>query len=236
MTASLLDAVAGAIGVAGPTGTSVHGHEERRGTGMVTLYPLGDHSALWCDPEVVDRVAAAVRSYVELPLTIADWAVIADSHGATPIGVGFEHVLPPNWQPPVIDVEQLDPRSTETVRLVTELLDRCSEDDRDEADFDPDHLDPILVGRVQDDELVAIAGGRPEPLRPGFHDIGVVVRPDRRHAGIGVEVVAGVAARILDAGEHPLYRCNLDNVGSRRLAERVGFVRVLEIAAFRWND
>ena len=64
----------------------------------------------------------------------------------------------------------------------------------------------------------------------------MVVRPDRRHAGIGVDVVAGVAERILDAGEHPLYRCNLDNVGSRRLAERVGFVRVLEIAAFRWND
>jgi GNAT superfamily N-acetyltransferase len=238
VTRSLVDGLAGVIGVVDPDrrGTSVHAHEDRRGTGLVTHYPLGVRSALWSDPDVAESVTAAIARHADEPLTRAGWDSIARSQGAVPVGVGLEHLLPDRWVAPsaAATVVDFDPELPDTVRRVTDLLARCPEDDRDEADFDPQHLDPFLVGWVDGDELVALAGGRPEPVRPGFHDIGVLVRPDRRREGIGVALVAAVSARLLDAGEYPLYRCNLDNVGSRRLAEQVGYVRALEIAAYRW--
>jgi GNAT superfamily N-acetyltransferase len=217
-------------------GTSVHSSDERRGTRLASHYRVGEHSVVWCDPAVVESVLELDGRPAPLDIeTLAAWAA---RHGATRVGAGYDHVLAPSFRAPDRPgaVTALDPSSAAAVDLVADLLDACSEDDRDEAEFELEALDPHLVGWLEHDRLLALAGARPWVARPGFLDIGVITHPAARRRGLGRAVVAEVAARVLIHGRLPLYRCNADNVASWRLCRSVGFEVAVEIEAYLFPD
>ena len=132
----------------------------------------------------------------------------------------------------IVHTHGLDPA---TIELVARLLGECSADDNDDAEFDLDALDPFLVGWRDGDRLLGLAGGRPWSPRPGLHDLGVIVHPAARRRGVGAAVVAAVSADLIAAGERPVYRCNEENTGSRRLCRSVGYEPIVELEAFSWS-
>ena len=218
----------------GVTGSSVAPVAARRGQRLVSLYRVGPHSVLVTDPDLSDRF----DSWHGRPGVVAfeEFEALASAHGATRLGRGFDHVPATGWSAPErpAAVVDLDSSAPATIGLVGALLEDCPPADRDEAEFDLAALDPVLVGWVAGGRLTAVAGGRPEPARPGCHDIGVIVHPAGRRGGRGQAVVAAVTERLVAAGELPLYRYGATNAGSGRLCRAVGFEMVAELEAFEW--
>ncbi len=206
----------------------------RSGDRTASHYRIGRHSLIWIDPDLQPLFALLRNDKTALTFEqFRDWA---GSRGATPLGHGLEHLLADTYRPTpwAAGVIVLDSESEAGTALVRTLLDDCSEADLDEAEFDLAALDPYLVGWVERGRLLALAGGRPEPVRPGCMDIGVLVHVEARGSGRGRAVVAAAVDEVLAAGQIPLYRCNETNVGSRRLCRSVGFELVLELDAVRW--
>ena len=207
---------------------------DRSGQRRVTLHRVDRHAVLWIDPHLENELSEW-RGQSTTPTfeEFRDWAFVA---GATLLGHGLEHLLPEAHRrasrAPELTV--IDGGSPTGIELVQTLLDECSADDLDEAEFEIEALDPFLVGRVESNRLVALAGGRTEPARPGCMDIGVLVHPDHRQVGHGRGVVTAVADELIAAGHLPLYRCASSNVGSRQLCRSVGFELALELEAFEW--
>lgn len=216
------------------SGTTVCPADDRRESNVVSHYRIGLHSVLWCDPALGARVGRFDGA--DHGMTLADFDGWATADGAELLGSGFDHALPDDWseppRPPA--AERLDTTDPSAVERIRALLDACTADERDDADFDVDALDPFLVGWRDRDRVLALAGGRPWPPRPGHHDIGVIVHPEARGRGLGAAVVAALTSDIVDAGETPLYRCNQDNVGSWSLCRSVGYRSVAELTAHRW--
>lgn len=218
-------------------GVSVVAGDDRRGQRLVSHYRVGRHSVLWVDPELAGEVADFDGRAPALAFD--EFGAWAGERDAELLGRGREHLLPRSFDTPSNrpEVQVLDGTDPRVVELVAALLAECSDDDREEADFDLDALDRFLVGWIGPDAgLRALAGGRVFEARPGFVDVGVLVRPSARRAGRGRSVIAGVVAAVLAAGETPLYRCGAHNVASQRLCRGLGFELVLELEAFRWPD
>lgn len=101
----------------------------------------------------------------------------------------------------------------------------CPEDDRENAYVELDHW--AVYGALVDGRIVAAASAYgwnpPGATDSALADIGVLTRPDARGQGHGVAVVEALARHILAAGQEPLYRCTLDNLGSAGVARRAGF-------------
>jgi GNAT superfamily N-acetyltransferase len=238
VTEGYLATVASVVGldpsIADRPGTTVAATEGRRGERLVSHYHLGRHSVLWCDPDVVANLLELDGR--DTSLEFAEFERWAMERGVTRLGGGLDHVLPAGYRPPdrAGAIAVLDGASPITIDLVADLLDRCPEDDGEDADFDLEALDPYLVGWMDDDGLRALAGARPWDDRPGYHDIGVLVHPGSRRHGLGAQVVAALTTELLMRGEQPLYRCSTDNVGSAQLCRRVGFELAIELVAYRW--
>lgn len=215
-------------------GSSVVPEAERRATGRVSHLHIGRRSLIWTDPDLLGDLSRWSTRATAIGFDeFRTWAV---GHGAVLLGHGLEHLLP-GFIRPVVGASQLsvlDGESSAGIETVRTLLDECSEDDLDEAEFDLDALDPYLVGWIEDGRLRALAGGRPDGDRPGCMDIGVLVHHEARRVGCGRAVVHAVADAIRDAGHVALYRCGSGNVGSQRLCLSVGFELVLELDGFQW--
>jgi hypothetical protein len=206
----------------------------RSGERTASHHHVGQRSVIWIDPGL-EPLLSRLRSDATA-LTFEQFRDWAASNGAAHLGHGLEHLLADTYRstPWAESLAVIDGHSATGTALVRTLLDDCSEDDLDEAEFDLDALDPYLVGWVEQGRLLALAGGRPEPVRPGCMDIGVLVHADARRSRKGRAVVAAAADEVLAAGQVPLYRCNDENIGSRRLCRSVGFELVLELDAVRW--
>jgi GNAT superfamily N-acetyltransferase len=217
-------------------GTTIVASPNRAGRPLVSQYNIGDHTVLWTGPDSAHRVK--VLESTSTPLTNAkflDWAVEA---GAKSHGVGHDHVLDAAAPLPTVDqsLEYLDGALPETIDRARQLFATASAKELDEADFELDALDPVLTGWTEAGLLVALGGARPWEYRPGFHDIGVLVSPLHRREGLGRRVVAGAIAGVMQSGGKPLYRCDVDNHGSKGIAMSLGFRVACSIQAVEWPN
>ncbi len=233
-------AIAGVLGI-DPTlfdtpGTTVRADPAREGLRLASRYAAGEHVVIWTEPALFDTVA--VLDGRATAITDDEFAAWGASVGAEVLGRGYDHVLPDGFRAPDRPgaIVVLDPAAPAAIELVAELLDACSEDDRDEAEFELDALDEVLVGWLEGDRLLALAGGREWAARPGFRDMGVIVHPAARRRGLGRAVVEQAATEVLMRGHRPLYRCNEENTGSVRLCRSVGFEVACRVSAVRFPD
>jgi len=232
--ASLLAAAETAHGRPLGSGTTLVVDPGRDGTGSATCYPTPHASIVWCDASVVERLAGVESSR---PLSAEEFVAAAADLGATLLGYGLNHVLDGAPQRPDADLGDLVVRhigidDVPPISMLDDLIAACDEDDVEEADLDRDHLDPtftLLV--VPDGTIAAYASGRPHDVEPSFDDIAVLTHPAWRGRRLGALTVHEFIRHRQAEDRGWFYRCNVDNVGSNRVAESLGFTLVTTIGA-----
>lgn len=66
-----------------------------------------------------------------------------------------------------------------------------------------------------------------------FDDVGIVTTPTYRGRGLGRAAVGHLVRQQHNRGRLALYNCDVDNVGSDRLAESLGFTLAQTVASVR---
>ena len=163
----------------------------------------------------------------EKAVAAADPAAYASDVAGRPRGAGLLHYFagsPGNDPDPRVRVLEAADRP-----LLDELQRAAGAAETEEAEVDVD--DPIAVGIVESDRLLAIASLLDEGS--DAVDIGVLVDPKQRRRRLGAAVVRDITARAAGSGRLVQYRCNLENEASARLARACGFMLwgVLAIAS-----
>lgn len=226
----------------GRPGTTVVGGETRAGSGALACYRAGRHLVIWCDPEVVDRVADLADPDATLDAATLSERV-ADA-GFQPFASIVTSLLA---GPPPLPVEPggpyrhhwLSAERPDHVDAVQAFAARCDADDVEAAGLDEiddgyaeaaiNVLTPLDVDGVSP---VAYASASDWVWDEDFADIGVLVHGDHRGRGLGRFVVASTVQRLLADHRIPQYRHAADNHGSRAIARGLGFEPVVTLDYF----
>ena len=110
---------------------------------------------------------------------------------------------------------------------MNDFFKHCSEEDLDDADIDLDEPDPVIFCGFYDNQIVAYASHRYFP--EGIADIGVLIHPDHRKKGYGLDVVSHDTRWCLDNNIIPMYRVWENNIGSVSLVKKLGFTCFVEV-------
>jgi GNAT superfamily N-acetyltransferase len=215
-------------------GTTLVVDPVRDGTGSATCYPTPHASIVWCDRGVFDRLAS-IESAV--PMSAEAFVAAATDLGAALLGLGHNRVLDGDPRRPDADLGSLVVRHFGTsdappMSMLDGLIAACSDDEVEAADLDLDHLDPtytLLVSR--NGTIAAYASARPSDFEPSFDDIAVLTHPEWRGRRLGALAVHEYIRHRHTQGRRWLYRCNVDNIGSNRVATSLGFTLVATIGA-----
>jgi hypothetical protein len=236
----LLDAVSakasGSLGRALPAGTTVVPSTDREGSTSVVAYPLGDRTVIWCAPALAPQLKSLNGPDA---LTADEYLAAAAELGGAFVGMGRCRVL--NTEPKTpshegYDLIELDRDNEADRQLLAAFIAACPKDDLDEAELDIDDLDPaIVVAVAPDGSIASYASGRDWWMDADFDDVGVVTHPDHRGHRLGAVVVAEFAKQRMSAGRLMFYNCDVENLGSNRVAETVGFELVVTVAAARFE-
>lgn len=100
-----------------------------------------------------------------------------------------------------------------------EFQSSASEDDLDAAYVELDHW--AVFGAFEQDRLVCAASMYPWE-KSHLADLGILTLPDFRGRGYGRRVLRAICANAVEQGYEPQYRCQLDNLASKALAEASG--------------
>ncbi|MDH3753497.1 MAG: hypothetical protein OEU32_06445 [Acidimicrobiia bacterium] len=238
VTRSFLVGLADAMGidrdVLDRVGTTVAPGSDRAGTGVASCYRLGEHTVIWCDPVLNDRLAAAIPAGEQWDAgRFAAWAT---GEGAEPLGRAVMHVLegqgPSHEMPDGVRLRWLDRGSERDVAQLTAFCASCTVDEVESAEIDLGDLDPRIVVAVDDDGAIgAYASALPWEYDEGFDDIGVLSRPDVRRRGWTAAALGALIERQHALRLEPLYRCDTDNDASMAVAHWAGFVPATELTA-----
>ena len=82
----------------------------------------------------------------------------------------------------------------------------------------------VAAGAVVDGELVAV--GFAGYASDRHAEVGVVTREDHRNRGLSTAAAALVCAELVRSGKTPVWSTSEENVASRRVAAKLGFVEV----------
>jgi RimJ/RimL family protein N-acetyltransferase len=222
-------------------GTTIAPVADRTGLKTASAYEIGEHTLIFCDPEVAGVVGSLASSTDSFPSDrLAGWGT---EHGFTYVGAGWCHLAdqsmvtdlppPPDATPVILDRDNADDKA-----LIAGLVEVTDPDEADEADLDLENLDPFILGLLdQDGRIGAYASEKSsEHDAEFFADIAILTRSDMRGMGWGRAAVSILCGHIFDRARLPLYRCSQDNTGSRRLALSLGFEQVVALAAIRGSD
>jgi len=222
-------------------GTVIAPNERRAGSGAATSYPTPSGTIIWCDPAIVDTVADILEGVAGRAIDSSEFVDLATERGATLSGFGNNRVLLGAVGRPVISASNVTARRLDgddpiDLELLATLASGVSEDDRDEAEFDLDRLDPFIVGVLLDGQLIADASGIAASIDERFDDIAVLTHPDHRRRGFAAFAVSEFVRHRLadDPARRFLYRCNSDNSGSNAVAESLGFTLANTLGAVRF--
>jgi GNAT superfamily N-acetyltransferase len=197
---------------------------------LAVAYPLGERTIVWCA-----RSLASKLTPLNGPSALSNDEFIARAIelGGVYEGAGHQRVLPGPAPEPAVDSSRLvvlDRGDADHRGLIAAFVDRCSDDDLDEAELSMELLDEAIVGVLDDaGALASYAGSRPWVFDAGFDEVAVITRPDQRGRGLGAAAVAELSRRRQAVGRSMFYNCDVDNIGSSRLAESVGFELVYTV-------
>jgi len=220
--------------------TTVHAIAGRADTGRCSVYRIGRSITAWCDPAIVarvDEILASVLTHRDPPSSLDLIDLAMESHGAHE-GRGLVHIAPAGGMrtalPPAgLTTCVIDPAVPEHMALLRNFVDTAPDGAIESAEIDIDHPDPHIELMIDDNHKpVSYASWIRWDTAPAFADIGVATLPSHRRLGAGVAAVIDVAGAAAHSGLHPVYRCDTDNDGSRRLALSAGFVEVCELSAW----
>lgn len=219
-----------------PLGTTVVASAEREGSTAAVAYPLGEQTVIWCAPTVAPLLSSLIRPDA---LTVDEFVAAGELLGGTFEGTGRHMVLA--GEPAVLSDRRYGPvelhRDVASDReLLAAFIGSCSDDDLDEAELDFDELDAAMLVLVDAaGSIASYAGARPWALDADFDDIAVITHPDHRGCRLGAVVVAEFSRRRQQAGRMMFYSHGMENVGSSRVAETVGFEAVATVAAISFS-
>jgi GNAT superfamily N-acetyltransferase len=213
-------------------GTTIVADPDRAGSNAAVIYPLAGHTLVWCSPEfapglgwLADDVAFTGEEVVEKLL----------GRGGELLGAGNHRVLdigPIDRSGTGCRLVRLDPAEPAALRRLQAFIDDCDPDDLDEAELALDDLDDtIIVAFDDDDTIAAFSSVRPWSIDPDFDDIAVLTHPKHRRKGLAAAVVSALSSQQQAAGRLLFYSCDVDNIGSNRVAESVGFDLVATVSA-----
>lgn len=229
---SMLVALGGDPSLLGRTGTTAVPDVERADSRRVACYQIGKHTALPCDPGVVDRLSALASGTESMSDdAFRSWAA---DQGASVLGQSVMKLAGAQGLasiPPPGPVHVFDWSRPGDLELMQAFVDACSDDDLDEAEVAMDDLDDMAIAvLLADGSVGAFASSRPFEDDRDFGDIGIVAKAETRRSGWGRAAVSVLINQILvPAGVEPLYRCDPDNVGSDRLSAALGFEAVVAL-------
>jgi GNAT superfamily N-acetyltransferase len=232
LIAAVTTAAGDALGCEPPTGTAIVASEAREGSKLAVAYPLAERTIVWCAPGLASRLAPLEGPTV---LDNDEFTARASELGGVYEGAGHHRVLARPAPEPAVETSRLvvlDRGDAEHRALIAAFIDRCSDDDLDEAELSIELLDEAIVGVLDDaGALVSYASSRPWVFDACFDDVAVITRPDQRGRGLGAAAVAELSRRRQAVGHSMFYSCDIENIGSSRLAESVGFQLVYTVTA-----
>lgn len=235
--AGVLRSAAAKLGTDTLDATTVIADPERIGSDVAVIYPLEQHTLIWCSPDHAPGLASLAAD-----TPIGDRAAVdaLRRHGGEVAGAGNHRVLPA--EPIVVGaaadmrITPLDPTDPHALALLRAFVDDCDADDLDEAELDMDDLDDTIVVALDGTgAIAALSSVRPWSIDPAFDDIAVITHPRHRRRGLGAATVAALSAQQREAGRLLFYSCGVDNVGSNRVAESVGFEMVATVTAVSFH-
>ncbi|MGP5732949.1 GNAT family N-acetyltransferase [Arthrobacter rhombi] len=219
-----------------PPGTTVLGSRSREGSRKAVAYPMGEPTLITCAPRLVARLGSIDGGPA---LSNDAFVSAATALGGTPASWGRFRVFEGVPSDPDLDPARVVPLDRDQERdraIIAEFIAACTEDDLAAAELEMDHLDPSILGVQSDDGVLgALAFGRPWPLDDRFNDVGIVTAPEYRGRGLGRAAVAQFVRQQHDRGRLSLYNCDVDNIGSDRLADSLGFTLVQTVASVRFT-
>ncbi|MEM9654577.1 MAG: GNAT family N-acetyltransferase [Actinomycetota bacterium] len=222
-------------------GTTVVGREDRAGSGVVVCYWAGEHTLVWADPEVIDRIGSmndgsTARPLAEVTdtLTAGGFDLLATADMRVLSGPPVQPArIPKGYNHRWLTTADAD------VALVKAFADRSDPVDVEEAALDDlDNFDETAINvlTAADDPLgetlLAYGSACDWDWDPLFGDIGVLVDPEHRKAGLGRLVVAHTTQQLVTEGRIPLYRHGRHNLGSMGIAVGLGFEVATTLAYF----
>ena len=203
---------------------------------MAVAYPLGERTVIWCAPPIATRLADLDRPDA---VTADEFVAAGELLGGAFVGRGRNLVLatdPAALHDHRYEPIELDRDNDRDRELLAAFAGACSDEELDEAELDLDELDPAILVLVDDTgSIAAYASGRPWAMDADFDDIAVITHPQHRGRGLGAKTVAEFARRRQQAGRLMFYNHNVENVGSARVADTVGFEVTTTVAAVRFD-
>ena len=195
-------------------------------------YPLGDQTVIWCAPALARRLAPLERPTA---ITGDEFLAAAESLGGSLVGRGLNRVLigePASVADQRYRPIELDRDAAADRQLLATFIDACSKDDLDEAELDLDELDPAILVLVDErGSIASYASGRSWAQDADFDDIAVITHPAHRGRHLGSIAVAEFVRRQRGRGRLALYKHDVENEGSNRVASRVGFEVMTSVVA-----
>jgi RimJ/RimL family protein N-acetyltransferase len=206
------------IEIASTPGTTLYKTENRNEDSFIIFWPVGQHLVLEFAPAAEDAVKQLMEQFPEDHVVTIDdfkraWGDVETS--GMPMYAMDAAEFRPFYVSPPYTVRQLTPDDQPAFDA---FLAQCSEEDKDEGDVAIDHM--IAFG-VFDGERIAAAGS--VFIWRGFIDIGILTDPAYRKKGFGKALVSTCVAHYLNGGKVVGYRHDVNNIGSRGIAEGLNF-------------
>ncbi len=229
---AILRSAAGDLGADIAPGTTVVASTRRSGSNLAVAYPLGDRTIVWCSPELAPRLAPIAQARA---LSREQFVEAASVLGGRFAGAGHHRVLTNEATGRRVGgyrFTTLDRGADRDRALIEAFVAAFPGDDLDEAELAIDELDAAIAALVDErGSIASYASARPWSVDAAFDDIAVITHPDHRARGLGTAVVGEFARRRRRQGRLLFYNCDVENVGSNRVAVAAGFQRVCTVVA-----